>query len=333
MKRATENQKYSLKELIGGKQISKNQKEASNALLPLVTNNEDICILERCDNRDVKEGDSSRFIDFELIIKNTSANIIDYLVFEAVFNDLEGNIIETVEKEMYDLEPNSTRNIRISCLGREGYKAQSYYIRVIKTVKIPQPVAIGNDKINIISHGLLDAFNLRRAGLPARIEMAVKNISQSTIATVIFEATFLDLRGNIINTVTHKETDLKSLASRSFFIKSSVNLECIAKSYSVKIIHTTTADVEKVQLLNKKRQVNQNGDEQIIGMVKNISEVNTNAVILATFYNHGNQCVGNRAIILNDIDPDTIRHFQMPLDRSLGDMIKNIDLQVGELIE
>jgi hypothetical protein len=164
---------------------------------------------------------------------------------------------------------------------------------------------------------------------PTGVELAIRNVSDSTIATAVFEAVFYDQEGNILDTVKHREIDLKPDTSRAIHITSSINEIDKVKSYGVRIIRTTTADVEKVQLRRHEMRTTEAGEEEISGTVKNISEVKTDAALVATFYDPKKENIGTKVLVLRDIEPNTIRQFDFKFKPQEGDIVRSYSLNVG----
>jgi hypothetical protein len=168
---------------------------------------------------------------------------------------------------------------------------------VAKTTLTPEPTAIGNERIAILKHSLVTAEE-EYPGREGGVEIAIRNVSETTIASAIFEAVFYDVEGNILDTVKHSEYDLKPSTSRGLLISSSTREPYKVKSYSVKITGTTTTDVEKVQLRRQEKRTTDAGEEEVSGIVKNISSMKTNAALVATFYDPKKENIGVRVIIL-----------------------------------
>ncbi|GAI57443.1 unnamed protein product, partial [marine sediment metagenome] len=167
---------------------------------------------------------------------------------------------------------------------------------------------------------------------PAGAELAIRNVSDSTIATAVFEAVFLDIEGNILDTVEHRESDLKPERSRAILINTSIPESDKVKSYDVRIIRTTTADVEKVQLRRHEIRTTETGEE-VRGIVKNLSEVKTDAALVATFFDPKKETIGTKVIILRDIEPGTIRQYQFKFKPQEGDVVRTYTLNIGEIEE
>ena len=200
--------------------------------------------------------------------------------------------------------------------------------------KIPAPTATGNEKIAILKHNIFEIDMERGADDPtARLELAIRNVSDSTIATAVFEALLYDQEFNIIDTVKHRETKLKPDTSRLIRIITSIpayESDQIAR-YDVRLLRATTADVEKVQLLRYEVRTTETGEEEVWGVAKNISEVKTDAAAVVTFYDANMENIGTNVLILRDIEPNTIRQFDFRFKSQAGDTVRHCSVIVGEI--
>ncbi|MFC2026541.1 hypothetical protein ACFLUX_01020 [Chloroflexota bacterium] len=316
-------------------------KELPKAPEPLATGDERITILKHDIYRKGGEVDSTEAIGIGLTAKNVSDKVIGSVLFEAELYDMEGNILDTVEHKEYELLPNASRTLRINYLGPEVDKVKSYHVRVTKTVMTPEPSATGNEKVNVIKHGIrinLDKSRKREdeAGKDIEsigVDLAIRNVSNSTIATVIFEVLFYDIEGNILDTVKHKEFDMQPSTSRAVVILASILEYKEIKSYNVGITRTVTADVEKVQLRRHEIIANKAGEEEINGVFINISEVKTDAALVAAFYDPKKENIGTKVLILRDIEPHTIHKYHLIFKPQEGDIVRTYTLNVGEIVE
>ncbi len=268
----------------------------------------------------------------EIIVKNISGKIIGSALFEAVFYDSEGNILDTVEYKAPELWPDTGRTMRITSSkpGSEGIR--SYRIRVIKTTTPPEPAAEGDDRIIILSHKYSGAVvEDKKQQHRARIDMAIRNVSDKTVATVLFKAVFYDIEGNIVETVKHKETDMRPGFSRAFYINSAVNEEDELMSYDVRVIRTTTVDMEKVQLGWYRMIRKPAGEVEIVGKMKNISDIKTDAVLIATFYNPERERAGSKVVIEREIEPGAVRQFSVGFEPEEGERVADFNIDVGEI--
>ena len=98
-----------------------------------------------------------------------------------------------------------------------------------------------------------------------------------------------------------------------------------------RVVRSTTADVEKVQLRQNIIRTSETGEEVIRGIVKNISEVMTDAAVVATFYDSDEEDLGTRVLILKDIEPNTIRQYVLTFKPQEGDRVATYRISVGEL--
>jgi hypothetical protein len=67
--------------------------------------------------------------------------------------------------------------------------------------------------------------------------------------------------------------------------------------------------------------------------VKNISEVKTDAALIATFYDHNKENIGTKVIILKDIEPNGIKQFHFIFKPQEGDIVETYNLNIGEIAE
>jgi hypothetical protein len=174
----------------------------------------------------------------------------------------------------------------------------------------------------------------REAEYPtARVDLAIRNVSDSTIATAVFEAIFYDKEGSVVDTVKHREVELRPETSRLIHITTSIpvyDYDQIA-SYDVRLVRTATADVEKVQLLRYEIATIETGEEKVWGVAKNISEAKTDAAVVATFYDPKKENIGTRVLVLRDMEPNTVRQFDLRFKPQEGDTVGSCSIIVGEL--
>jgi hypothetical protein len=199
----------------------------------------------------------------------------------------------------------------------------------IEAHKTPEPTAIGNEQIDILWHriagGTIGRKQLRQ------IEFAIRNVTGTTIASAVFEAIFYDKEGNVLDTVKHREIDFRPGFSRGVFISCPGQYNLLFKSYGVKIIRTTTADIEKVQLRSLKMITNDASEEEVRGIVKNISSVKTDAAVVAVFNDYQGEKVGVKVLVLKDIEPDSVRHFHISFKPQQGDAVRSCNVTIGDL--
>jgi hypothetical protein len=258
---ATEAQETVKGEPLSEQQSTEEAEEPPKAPEPSATGDGNITIFKHDIYRKSGEGDTTEAVGVELGVKNVSDKVIGCAVFEAVFYDIGGSILDTIERKTTELRPNANRNIHITYSGPESDKVKSYHVRLAKTVMTPEPTATGNEKVTILKHALsrkksdefLDESPESITNSTMGAELAIRNVSDSTIATLLFEALFYDVEGNILDTVKHREINLRPKTSRAIYIQTLIALNNRVKSYAVRITRTITADVEKVQLRRYER--------------------------------------------------------------------------------
>lgn len=207
-------------------------------------------------------------------------------------------------------------------------------VEVVEEIKLPVPTATGNDKVAVLNHHLSEiqtsADGVHRS--PPGLELAIRNVSTSTIASMMFEAVLFDQSGNILETIKHKEIALEPDRSRAIQIPCSYYDHERVRSYVVRVIRTTSADVEKVQLRRHSGNTSETGEEEITGVVKNLSHTRTDAAIVATFYDK-EEHIGTKVLVLKDLEPEATRQYQIRFKPQEGDRVSRYTLEVGELAD
>jgi hypothetical protein len=163
------------------------------------------------------------------------------------------------------------------------------------------------------------------------VDLAIRNISDSTIATATFEVMFYDIEGNILETLKHKEVDLLPDTSRAVFIFSKVPEFEMIESYAVNVIRTTTPDTEKIQIRRHELITNEAGEEEMSVVIINISDVKTNAAIIAGFYDTRRENIGTKVVIANDIEPRAVKKYLLKFKPRKGDVISTYSNHIGEI--
>jgi hypothetical protein len=293
--------------------------------------NEEICIKKHNLFYEEGAGVSGLVTGVEFEATNLSDSIIGGTSFEVMFYNEDGILINTRNYKVINWPPNYSRNIRIPSTAEDMKSIKSYQINLIKTATAPEPNVTGNDRLVILKHKYLDACEDRGLESAAGVEVALRNVSQFTIATALFEAVFFDVEGNVLSTVKHHEFEIKPNFSRSIYISSNIEQAGVVKSYDIKIKRLTTTDMERIQLRWKKIVTNSAGEEEVSGAVKNISDKNSDAVLFATFFDRDNENIGTKTNILKDIEPGTIRQFQFNFKPQPGDKVVTCVLNVGDL--
>ncbi len=267
-------------------------------------------------------------------LKNVSGLIIGKAAFEIVFYDAKGNVIDSKEQSVGDLGKNEIRTLHIYPCRSIKSDMASYSVKIIKTVMIPDSSVMGNDSIEILEHFYTMEDNTFGAGLiGGRINLSVKNISNKTIAVAIFEAVYYDLDGNVLDTIQHKEFELKPDKSRAVTITIDRIKGVYVKSYKVNILKMSTADVEKIQLIRNESRTIEAGRKKISGILKNISDVNTDTVLVVTFLDSNKEINGIRVLEVKNIEPDCVRKFSLTFTPVKGDSVKTCLIDIGEMIK
>lgn len=198
----------------------------------------------------------------------------------------------------------------------------------------PAPSATGNSKLAVLSHRRIDVFldpqdNSKR--FPAAVELSINNASDMTIATAIFEALFYDVQGNVLDTITQKEIDLPPGRSRRVRINSLQYEEDKVQSYAVRLIRMRTADAEKVQPRRHDLYTTATGEEVVEGIVKNLSRDKTDAAVIITFHDLNKETLGTKVVVLKDIEPDSIRKYEIRFKPPEGDSVASYSVAIGDV--
>ncbi|MFA5605228.1 MAG: FxLYD domain-containing protein [Dehalococcoidales bacterium] len=329
-----ENEKTYKNELSGEAEVNETEnKEQGLEELLSASGSDEVLIKKHNLVYENKEEAVGSVLGVELEVTNISDSLIGAALFEAAFFDEEGNLLNTGNYKLINWPSNYSRTIRIPCSAESTDRIKNYQVKLIKTATAPKPTVADSEKLNILKHKLIEACEEPGLKSPAGVEIAVRNAFQRTIATVVFEAEFFDIEGNVVSTIKHYEFEIKPGFSRSIFISSEVEELNIVKSYDVRIKRITTTDLEKVQLRWKKIETNENGEEEIAGAVKNISDDISDAVIFATFFDRENENIGTKTTILKDIEPGSVRQFQFNFKPQPGDKVVTCVMNVGDLTE
>ena len=332
MSQETEAQEAAKEKPVAEEQAAKEAEEAPKAPEPTAIGDEKIAILKHDIYR--KGGDDSKeAISIELAIKNISDTVLGSVLFEAELYDIEGNILDKVEQKTIELNPNVSRTIRINYSEPKSDKVRSYCVRVAKIAMPPELKATGNEKIAILKHRIItqedDDTRVHMGG----VDIAIRNVSDVAVASVIFEAVFYDIEGNVLDTVKHSEADLKPNFSRAVAIYFSQQNVYQIRGYDIRIVRMRTADDEKVQLRKHEIKTTDDGQEEVRGIVKNISGAKTDAALVATFLDSKKENIGIRVVILRDIEPGSIKQFHFMFKPIEGDIMRTYTLNIGDIVE
>jgi hypothetical protein len=265
-------------------------------------------------------------------LKNVTEAYIGKAIIKAVFYDDKGSVLDTVEIFIKDFEKDKTRVLRIESAKAAEADIKSYVVNVVNVIVTPVPAATGNDRIAIMKHSFGQIDPEKGATNSASIDLAIRNISDKTVATAIFDGIFYDSEGNILDVVRHKEYELRPSTSRAISIISDKVLFETARSYNVVLLKTITTDFERVQLRRHEVKTSDRGEE-VRGILKNISDVKTDAALIATFQDSMDEKIGTRVILVKDIEPGACKQFSFVFTPPQGEKIKTYNLGVSEMIE
>jgi len=318
-------------EPVAAEGVAREAEPISKAPEPVATGSEQVSILKHDIYRKCKD-DATEEIGIEMVAKNLLDETIGSVSFEALLYDIEGKVMDTVSHKEIELPKDFNRTVRIILTSPDADKVKSYAVKVQKVVLTPPPVVQGNDRIMILKHSL--SLSDTEGRLSGGVDFAIRNISDVKAASIFFEAKFLDIEGNVVETAKHKEIDLPPETSRAVLLQySGQDLGYKIKSYSVKLVRMTTADSERVQLRRNEIRTLPTGEEEVEGIIKNISSVKTDAALVANFFDSSKENIGSRVMVLRDIEPETIRRFQFKFKPQPGDTVRTYTLVIGDIAE
>ena len=206
-----------------------------------------------------------------------------------------------------------------------------------RAVILPEPMVYGNDKVAIIKHALKE-IQIYNCVYKISIDFAVRNVSDQTIASLVFEAKFYDEKGKVLDTILRKEVDFRPGVSMGIIIDTNaVITPGIVKSYTVGIVSMTTTETEKVQLRHQALSVDATGEAELRGSVKNISAAATDAAVLVTFATHNDAFIGDKVLLLRNIESDQLKKFSFKYKPHSGLSIDKYTIRIvsdlSEMIE
>ena len=281
---------------------------------------------------DIYRREDDEVVSIEMDVKNISEEAIGSIIFEADLYDINGSTLDRIAHKALDFKPGASRRVKMQYSGMLGDKVRSYCVKIATVKPIPQSKATGSDKVSIIRH-YLNLGPGDMIGIMAGIDMSVKNITDTTIASVLFKAEIYDIEGNVLETVNHQEVDIKPGASRGICIKFKQQNVTRAKAYKVETGRATTTDAEKVVLRLQDRHRMYSGEEEVNGIVKNISNKKTDAALVTSFFDKDERNIGTKIVILRDIDPGATRKFLFTFSPVVGEKAKRCEIAIGELME
>ena len=287
-----------------------------------------IAILSHNVFREEDEKNGSRIV-VELNIKNVMDRAVGSVVFEAVFSDANGNVINTVEQKVDSIAPDATRTVRLVYKEDAAKPVGNYNVKVRDIVMVPKSAFSGNDMVLITKHGFKYMDNAILEGL----ECGIKNISDKGIATLIIECTFFDREGSVLSVIKHKETNLLPDNSRGILISVPMSGESFKiQSYNARIIRVITTDIEKVQIVQSTMKA-AGDDKEVTIICKNISAEKADAAIIVKFINEDKEVVGTKVIAVKDLEPAATRQYKILFTPVSNDNVKTHEVTTGDLVE
>jgi hypothetical protein len=169
-------------------------------------------------------------------IKNVSGASISKIVIDAILYDFKGNSIEQIQREISCMENNVELTIRFKPSQPIDTEIKSYNINIASFVLAPEPVAIGNANVTITKHRMHNKLeeDLEMMGAHDSVEFVVKNVTGKVIDSAVFEITFYDSEGTILNIMYHNEKSIKPNVSRLVTVSANIsNCQNPVKSYRI----------------------------------------------------------------------------------------------------
>ena len=271
--------------------------------------------------------------------KNTSDSHISKVSFAVLFYDAQHNLLDTVEQDFSDFKIDTIRVINVETARAISSQIESYEL-VIKSInKLPKSIATGSAMVEIIKHDLLigaDPYDsTSTSGIIelsiGAVSLAIRNISDKVLSTIIFKVELYDVDNNLIDTIRHEEYELTPFSSRAFMITSSKYAGNHAASYKVSIIKTLTPEVEKVQLRRHDKSILPDGGERISGLLKNLSSEKADSAVIVTLLDSKNERIGTKVAIIKEIAPGSIKRFSFDFYPPCGEKSKSYSIEVGDI--
>jgi hypothetical protein len=274
------------------------------------------------------------------IVKGVSINYrnaadvdIGKAMFEAIFYDIQRNIIDKFVTIVRDVEKNTARILNIEQANDLEGDISSYDVTVINVVITPAPVVKGNGKIQIMGHTSKPAGTEPRVGFATTLEISLRNVTDKTVATAVFNVAYLDSEGNVLDSFKHREKELKAKCSRAVIITTEKVRYEFVKSYRVILEKTIMVDTEKVQLQRYEMRSIDNGDIEVRTIIKNISGENVNAVLSVTFKDASNEKIATKMVLVNNLNPGMIRKVNFKFDVPDDEIVKICIFEIGDIIQ
>jgi hypothetical protein len=277
----------------------------------------------------IKEGDGIQGSGVVLNLKNNAGKDIGKAVFSVALYDADGNMFDTVEESLKDFDKDGIRSFNIE-YPDSGVDIRSYAVSVVKTVLTPDSEAVGNDKIAVLSHRILEP-DACAAGKRS-LELEIKNICEKTLATAVLEAKLLDGEGNLLDSVCHKELEFKPQSICTFnIIPEKAEAEAF-RTYKVSVRKALTTDFEKVQIKSHDMKPLDDAVE-VSGVLKNISDGKADAAVVTLFKDVKDEKIATRVVYVRDIEPGASKQFKFRFVVPAGETVNSYVISVGTIAE
>jgi hypothetical protein len=278
-------------------------------------------------NLHLKEGDKIKGSGVVLNLKNNAGKDIGKTVFSVVLYDAAGNVIDTVEESLKDFDKDGIRSFSIE-YPKPDADIRSYAVNVVKTVLTPDAEAVGNNKVAISSHRIIT----KKATGKSSIEMEIRNTCEKTLATAMLEANFYDGEGNLLDSVCHSELEFKPQSSCKIAIAPVKAAAEAFRTYKVSVRKAVTTDFEKVQLRSHDMKP-LDGAVEVSGVVKNVSDVKTDAAVVTLFKDVKDEKIATRVIYIRDIEPGAAKQFRFKYVAPPDEAVNSYIISVGSIAE
>jgi len=263
-------------------------------------------------------------------LRNVSGGVLGKVVFRTTFYDARGRVLDEGVVNMWDFGKDETCVFPIECERGAEARVKSYDVKVVGVVMTPAPMAKGDDRVEITEHHLREGGS--EVGVTA-IGVAIRNVSGKGIARAVFDAVLYDSEGKVLGTVRHREFELRPNESRVICISDGKVCGGMAKSYNITTLKTVTTDVERIRVCMHEMRTVEDGVAEVTGIVKNMSDVKTDAALVAVFKDSRDRRIGTRIVPARGIEAGTYKQFCFRFDTPKGETVNSCFLDVGEMVE
>ena len=91
--------------------------------------------------------------------------------------------------------------------------------------------------------------------------------------------------------------------------------------------------MDKVVLRLQDHHRTYSGEEEVNGMVKNISKQKTDTALVTNFFNTDDENIGTKVLILRGLEPSETRKFLFTFKTIGGEKAKRYEIAIGEMVE